>query len=84
MNLYYNFYLLCTLGLHEDSKSSQDTASEKASTVSDEVLTSVRFAKKVVIENSLTVNRSQVIIIHYLKQIKVNLNIKFIYNNLFL
>ncbi|PBC34747.1 Putative homeodomain transcription factor [Apis cerana cerana] len=47
------------LRLHEDSKSSQDTASEKASTVSDEVLTSVRFAKKVVIENSLTVNRSQ-------------------------
>ncbi|KAK1130231.1 hypothetical protein K0M31_018370 [Melipona bicolor] len=47
------------LRLREDSKSSQDTASEKASTVSDEVLTSVRFAKKVVIENSLTVSRSQ-------------------------
>ncbi|XP_017761754.1 PREDICTED: putative homeodomain transcription factor [Eufriesea mexicana] len=47
------------LCLHEDSKSSQDTASEKASTVSDEVLTSVRFAKKVIIENSLTVSRSQ-------------------------
>ncbi|XP_012166324.1 protein phtf isoform X1 [Bombus affinis] len=47
------------LRLHKDSKSSQDTASEKASTVSDEVLTSVRFAKKVVIENSLTVSRSQ-------------------------
>ncbi|XP_017877354.1 putative homeodomain transcription factor isoform X3 [Ceratina calcarata] len=47
------------LRLHEDSKSSQDTASEKASTVSDEVLTSVRFGKKVIIENSLTVSRSQ-------------------------
>lgn len=47
------------LRLHKDSKSSQDTTSEKASTVSDEVLTSVRFAKKVVIENSLTVSRSQ-------------------------
>ncbi|CAL7938645.1 unnamed protein product [Xylocopa violacea] len=47
------------LRLHDDSKSSQDTASEKASTVSDEVLTSVRFAKKVIIENSLTVSRSQ-------------------------
>lgn len=42
------------LRMHEDSKSSQDTASEKASTVSDEVLTSVRFGKKVIIENSLT------------------------------
>nr|XP_012150396.1 PREDICTED: putative homeodomain transcription factor isoform X4 [Megachile rotundata] len=50
------------LRLHEDSKSSQDTASEKASTVSGEVLTSVRFAKKVVIENSLTVSRSQEIV----------------------
>ncbi|XP_054012686.1 protein phtf isoform X2 [Hylaeus anthracinus] len=47
------------LRLHEDSKSSQDTASEKASTVNGEVLTSVRFAKKVVIENSLTASRSQ-------------------------
>lgn len=60
----YFIYFIYFIGLHEDSKSSQDTASEKASTVSDEVLTSVRFAKKVVIENSLTVNRSQVIIIH--------------------
>ncbi|XP_076626108.1 putative homeodomain transcription factor [Colletes latitarsis] len=47
------------LRLHEDSKSSQDTASGKASTVNGEVLTSVRFAKKVVIENSLTASRSQ-------------------------
>ncbi|KAG7197610.1 hypothetical protein KM043_013394 [Ampulex compressa] len=47
------------LRIHEDSKSSQDTASEKASTISGEVLTSVRFAKKVMIENSLTINRSQ-------------------------
>ncbi|CAK9823743.1 Protein phtf [Anthophora retusa] len=48
-----------SLRLHEDSKSSQDTAFEKASTVSGEVLTSVRFAKKVVVENSSTVSRSQ-------------------------
>ncbi|XP_076160025.1 protein phtf-like isoform X2 [Ptiloglossa arizonensis] len=47
------------LRLHEDSKSSQDTASEKASTINGDVLTSVRFAKKVVIENSLTTSRSQ-------------------------
>ncbi|XP_043250245.1 protein phtf [Colletes gigas] len=47
------------LRLHEDSKSSQDTVSGKASTVNGEVLTSVRFAKKVVIENSLTASRSQ-------------------------
>ncbi|XP_017790476.1 PREDICTED: putative homeodomain transcription factor [Habropoda laboriosa] len=47
------------LRLHEDSKSSQDTAFEKAGTVSGEVLTSVRFAKKVIVENPLTVNRSQ-------------------------
>ncbi|KAK2580169.1 hypothetical protein KPH14_012440 [Odynerus spinipes] len=47
------------LKVHEDSKSSQDTASEKASTISREALTSVRFAKKVMIENSLTLNQSQ-------------------------
>ena len=47
------------LRLHEDSKLSQDTASEKATTVSREVLTSVRFAKKVIIENSLSVSRPQ-------------------------
>lgn len=70
VDFYFSLYLLYPVGLHKDSKSSQDTASEKASTVSDEVLTSVRFAKKVVIENSLTVSRSQVIIIYYLKYIK--------------
>ena len=47
------------LRLHEDSKLSQDTASEKATTVSREVLTSVRFAKKVIIENSLSASRPQ-------------------------
>ncbi|XP_076682159.1 putative homeodomain transcription factor isoform X2 [Andrena cerasifolii] len=47
------------LRLQEDSKLSQDTASEKATTVSREVLTSVRFAKKVIIENSLSVSRPQ-------------------------
>lgn len=46
--------------VHDDSKSSQDTASEKASTISREALTSVRFAKKVMIENSLTLSQSQV------------------------
>ncbi|XP_015429600.1 PREDICTED: putative homeodomain transcription factor [Dufourea novaeangliae] len=48
-----------SLRLHEDSKSSQDTASEKASTLSGEVLTSVRFAKKVEIENSVPVSQSK-------------------------
>ncbi|KAI4477709.1 PREDICTED: putative homeodomain transcription factor [Polistes canadensis] len=43
----------------DDSKSSQDTASEKASTISREALNSVRFAKKVMIENSLTLSHSQ-------------------------
>lgn len=37
----------------------QDTASEKASTISREALTSVRFAKKVMIENSLILSQSQ-------------------------
>lgn len=46
------------LRLHDDSKSSKDTVSEKASTVNDEVA-SVRFAKKVIIENSSTVSRPQ-------------------------
>lgn len=35
-------------------------ASEKASTGSEEVFTAVRFAKKVVIQNSSTVSQSQV------------------------
>nr|XP_033332804.1 putative homeodomain transcription factor [Megalopta genalis]XP_033332805.1 putative homeodomain transcription factor [Megalopta genalis]XP_033332806.1 putative homeodomain transcription factor [Megalopta genalis] len=48
-----------SLRIHEDSKSFQDNASEKASRASGEVLTSVRFAKKVEIENSLTVSLSQ-------------------------
>ncbi|XP_076294244.1 protein phtf-like [Lasioglossum baleicum] len=48
-----------SLRLHEDSKSFQDNASEKASTASGEVLNSVRFAKKVEIENSMTVSQSQ-------------------------
>ncbi|XP_031841863.1 putative homeodomain transcription factor isoform X2 [Nomia melanderi] len=47
------------LRLHEDSKSFQDSGSEKTSTVSGEALTSVRFAKKVEIENSLTISKSQ-------------------------
>lgn len=47
-----------TAGMHKDSKSSQDMASEKASTGSEEVFTSVRFAKKVLIENSSTVGQS--------------------------
>ncbi|XP_072752261.1 protein phtf isoform X1 [Anoplolepis gracilipes] len=47
------------LRIHKDSKSSQDIASEKASTGSEEVLTAVRFAKKVVIENSSTINQAQ-------------------------
>lgn len=47
-------------GIHKDTKSSQDVAFEKASTGSEEVLTAVRFAKKVVIENSSTVSQSQV------------------------
>lgn len=49
-------------GVHKDLKSSQDITSEKASTGSEEVFTSVRFAKKVVIQNSSTVGQSQVII----------------------
>lgn len=40
------------LRVHKDSKSSQDVASEKASTGSEEVFTAVRFAKKVLIQNS--------------------------------
>ncbi|KAL2712659.1 protein phtf isoform X5 [Vespula squamosa] len=52
------------LKVHDDSKSSQDTASEKASTISREALTSVRFAKKVMIENSLTLNQSQEFLPH--------------------
>jgi len=47
-------------GIHKDSKSSQDIASEKASIGSEEVLTAVRFAKKVVIENSSIINQAQV------------------------
>lgn len=47
------------LRIHKDSKSSQDIASEKASTGSEEVLTAVRFAKKVVIENSSIINQPQ-------------------------
>lgn len=47
-------------GIHKDTKTSQDMASEKASTGSEEVLTAVRFAKKVVIENSWTVSQPQV------------------------
>lgn len=38
-------------------------ASEKASTGSEEVFTAVRFAKKVIIQNSSTVNQSQVNVI---------------------
>lgn len=45
---------VCGLGIQDESKSSQDTASEKASTLSDEITSSVRFAKKVTIENSWT------------------------------
>ncbi|XP_046834327.1 protein phtf-like isoform X5 [Vespa crabro] len=52
------------LKVHDDSKSSQDTASEKASTISREALTSVRFAKKVMIENSLTLSQSQEFLPH--------------------
>lgn len=47
--------------------------SEKASTGSKEVLTSVRFAKKVVIQNSSTVSQSQVNIQIY------NIKILYIY-----
>lgn len=47
------------LRVQEDAKSSQDIPSEKANMVSGEVLTSVRFAKKVIIENSSTVSRAQ-------------------------
>lgn len=47
------------LRIHKDSKSSQDIASEKVSTGSEEVLTAVRFAKKVVIQNSSTVSQPQ-------------------------
>ncbi|XP_011630278.1 putative homeodomain transcription factor [Pogonomyrmex barbatus] len=47
------------LRIHKDAKSSQDMASEKASTGSEEVFTAVRFAKKVVIQNSSTVSQSQ-------------------------
>lgn len=53
------------IGLHQDSKSSQDTASEKAGSVNGEVLTSVRFAKKLVMESSLTINRSQVMTFYF-------------------
>nr|KAF7389633.1 hypothetical protein H0235_018117 [Vespula pensylvanica] len=54
----------CRIKVHDDSKSSQDTASEKASTISREALTSVRFAKKVMIENSLTLSQSQEFLPH--------------------
>ncbi|XP_011863531.1 PREDICTED: putative homeodomain transcription factor isoform X1 [Vollenhovia emeryi] len=47
------------LRVHKDSKPSQDMTSEKASTGSEEVFTAVRFAKKVVIQNSSTVSQSQ-------------------------
>ncbi|XP_050445564.1 protein phtf isoform X1 [Cataglyphis hispanica] len=47
------------LRIHKDSKSSQDIVSEKASTGSEEVFTAVRFAKKVVIENSSIINQAQ-------------------------
>ncbi|KYM79292.1 Putative homeodomain transcription factor [Atta colombica] len=47
------------LRVHKDSKSSQDMASEKVSTGNEEVFTAVRFAKKVVIQNSSTVSQSQ-------------------------
>lgn len=48
------------LRIHKDLKSTQDReGSEKASIGSEEVLTAVRFAKKLVIENSLTVSQSQ-------------------------
>lgn len=46
--------------MHKDLKFSQDVVSEKASTGSEEVLTAVRFAKKVVIENPSTASQSQV------------------------
>ncbi|XP_020278731.1 putative homeodomain transcription factor [Pseudomyrmex gracilis] len=46
-----------SLSMHKDSKS-QEMVSEKASTGSEEVFTSVRFAKKVLIENSSTVGQS--------------------------
>jgi len=55
-----NINQIFTKGIHKDTKSSQDMVSEKASTGSEEVPTAVRFAKKVMIENSLTVGQSQV------------------------
>ncbi|KAL0102360.1 hypothetical protein PUN28_018704 [Cardiocondyla obscurior] len=49
------------LRVHKDAKLSQDVRSdcEKASTGNKQVFTAVRFAKKVVIENSSTVSQSQ-------------------------
>lgn len=63
----YNIQIF-TEGIHKDLKSSQDMTSEKASTGSEEVFTAVRFAKKVVIQNSSTISQSQVNIqIHNIK-----------------
>ncbi|XP_014471298.1 PREDICTED: putative homeodomain transcription factor [Dinoponera quadriceps] len=47
------------LRIHKDTKSSQDMASDKSSLGNEEVLTAVRFAKKVMIENSLSGNQPQ-------------------------
>lgn len=48
------------IGIHKDTKSSQDIASDKSSVNgNEEVLTAVRFAKKVVIESSLSGSQSQ-------------------------
>ncbi|XP_011151703.1 putative homeodomain transcription factor isoform X3 [Harpegnathos saltator] len=47
------------LRTHKDSKSSQDMASDKSSLGNEEVLTAVRFAKKVMIENTLSGNQPQ-------------------------
>lgn len=49
--------------MHKDLKFSQDNISEKASTGSEEVLTAVRFATKVMIENTSIVSQSQVSIL---------------------
>ncbi|XP_066585817.1 protein phtf [Prorops nasuta] len=43
----------------EDSKSSQDTPSEKTNTLSGEIISSVRFAKKVIIKNCLSTTCTQ-------------------------
>ncbi|XP_032666157.1 putative homeodomain transcription factor isoform X2 [Odontomachus brunneus] len=47
------------LRIHKDTKSSQDIASDKSNVGNEEVLTAVRFAKKVMIENSLSGSQSQ-------------------------